>query len=826
MAKSIQLMLNKITFIQVLHVLFKEHIQHPIRGAAIIVAMAIGCAGLTSVLVINETAKQSYNMASQPLVSNVHYVVAPKNGERIDKADYAKLRRQGHTGLVAVTEKRFSLLDNKSIQLLGIDYYALINLANNKEVTPQNPVSNIIFDETARYFIHPDIKNNLQFETNSQGKFIQLADRSIGPVAEFAGTGMGPSLIADVGIVYEDFPDSQLSYLLVVGEKQSADMLSQALPPHLYLKALVTGEDAKTLTSSFHMNLFAMGLLMFVVCLFVIMNALHLLMNKRIRTYKILRQMGVPIRTLTTVSLMETGLISSVGSVMGVVVGVWFASLLSPAVNQTLASLYNVSVGTAELSLLEIFLQCWGACLLGGLAACFLPLQQVNQKLTSLSSQQANPNRWFWISILLLALALFLSFTVDDVLRSFIVICLVIFAGCFFAIASIPWILKQVKTKISTNYPIIHWSISDALRVSSKSNIAFCAFFIAVVANIGMNLMVDSFRTATQSWIEQRLDADAYIYTNESLKITNWIAQQYPDIQTVIRQQEEGSFQQQSIEVRSFPLSKERRSALKFEEAFENVWQAFSNKNGALINQQFALSQNLSLGQSFTINTETLGKQQLLVAGIYPDYGNPQKQLLLPPNKVKEPENGRNIIALYLPQVEGARIQFDALMGTFKDTHQQSDLIKTEQLLVLSMETFDRTFVITQGLNIITLLVAAFSLTTSILIIDKDNAPQRALIKSLGVGANRLLVTTLTQYSMLCLLICLLAIPFGLGLSWLLINLVNVHAFHWTYPLVTNISVLTNVVWTSITLIILTVFFPAFKTAKYPLLRELKWLQR
>lgn len=810
-------------------VLLKEHRQQPMRVLTIVFAMAIGCAGLTAVLVINDAAKLSYQQASQPLVSNVNMVIAPKNGEKISKSDYAELRKRGFVNLVAVTQQQVMLSAQKSVQIFGIDYFAIMSLAELANTNQVSTIADIGFSNSTRYLAHPNFKKRLDKNADMKGQFLISQNIKLGPISEYSGNGMGEQLVADISVVFEDFPGSSITYLMVIGHHREIALLSSALPSHLYVKELVTGADAEELTGSFHMNLLAMGLLMFVVCLFVIMNALHLLMSKRIAMFKILRQMGVTMTELGIATLLEALVISTLSCMIGIFVGIWFASILAPAVNQTLANLYQVNVGFNQLSLLDIFIQCWLASVIGVIAACILPLKQISHELTMLVENvpRRQPNRlWFALSILLFSLAGLMLIWVNSVLGAFLIIALIIFAGCFLVLAATPWLLNQLAKMIPPYQPIAHWSARDALRVSNKSNIALCAFFIAVVANIGMNLMVNSFRGATEDWITQRLDADAYIYTNQATQVKQWLKQNTPEFETLIRRQEMGIFEQQNIEIRSFPTSPNRQKSLVFDSNKKGAWNAFNAQDGVLINQQFALSKEITLGQPIDVITETLGKQTYTVVGIYLDYGNPNSQLLLPPEKVKEPEDGRNIIALYLSNRHSIEEQLEQLTIAFPDDFEQSDLLKTSELLTLSMATFDRTFAITHGLNIITLLVAAFSLATSVLMIDKDNAPQRALIKSMGVGANKLLVSTMTQYSLLCFVVCLLATPFGIGLSWLLINLVNVHAFHWSYALHIEPSIVLNIIVVSSALILITVFIPALRSAKTPLISDIKWLQQ
>jgi putative ABC transport system permease protein len=140
------------------------------------------------------------------------------------------------------------------------------------------------------------------------------------------------------------------------------------------------------------------------------------------------------------------------------------------------------------------------------------------------------------------------------------------------------------------------------------------------------------------------------------------------------------------------------------------------------------------------------------------------------------------------------------------------------------MQTFERTFVITDGLNIVTLLVAALSLATSVLMIDMDNRPQRALLSSMGVGNYQITGLSLIQYTLLSLLAFLVALPFGIGLTWLLINLINVQAFSWSYPILITPSKLLSAGVMSVMLIVIVVALPLYRLSRRKLVEDIKCL--
>lgn len=69
-----------------------------------------------------------------------------------------------------------------------------------------------------------------------------------------------------------------------------------------------------------------------------------------------------------------------------------------------------------------------------------------------------------------------------------------------------------------------------------------------------------------------------------------------------------------------------------------------------------------------------------------------------------------------------------------------------------------------------------------------------------------------------------MAIPFGIILSWLLINFINIQAFGWSYPLLLDSISIVKLTSASLALLIAAMLLPAYLRTKRPLLEDLKWL--
>jgi putative ABC transport system permease protein len=844
--------------VPLLKLIWASYQHNTLRVALVLIALITACAGLSAVLVINSAAKNSYASASQPFLQQVEQRITARSGHSLSKQDFTSLRRLGFTQLIPVLRSSQNIIHPKTgetrrLSLLGIDTFSIFSYSasNTSQVVPNNtspPTQDLsqLWTPPFTSVIHPDFASELNF---ASGHVLSIENKqSLPQLAITDIDGLGREVVMDIGQLQRVLGTQKISELLVIGEKEkeknnsAIDVLQAALPDHLQLENINTGDQAQQLTGSFHLNLLAMACLMFVVCMFVVMNALHLLIMKRWQNLRIARQLGVSRKQIYWAQGAELVLISFLCAPLGAIAGVLLAQLASPMVSLTLQSLFDVRVGYTQVAYVTLMLQCFVACIMGAVAAAILPMWQLNTKLAlrnlSVSTHSSHLS-WLYASIALGCFAVGLGYYSTGMLMSFGAIAISIFAGCSLLIYAVPKSLNTLFNTLPEQWVLFRWLAADGVRLSQKSKIACCAFFIALTSNIGMNLMVDSFRQATHQWLSQRLVADQYVSTQTPKVFTAWLASQDINVDVVERKgidaflvdesQSREIFQannqtnnQTKLELRSYPSTELYQSAMLFAEQQTDVWKVFSAGQGVLVNQQLALRHGLTLGETLSFYTETSRPETKQIVGIYYDYGNQNVQAMLDLDYFSKYKANTTLFALHFASEQQQRLFANQL--TSSSISNQVRSIQTRELLALSMKTFERTFVITDGLNIVTLLVAALSLATSVLMIDMDNRPQRALLRSMGVGNYQITGLSLIQYTLLSLLACLVALPFGIGLTWLLINLINVQAFSWSYPILITPSKLFSAGMMSILLIVIVVALPLYKLSRRKLVEDIKCL--
>jgi putative ABC transport system permease protein len=812
-------------------------------------ALLIAAIGLAAVLIINHSAKQSYQQETTFLLPNVtHQIISDDPQQPLSKLDYAQLKRLGFSELVAYASSKHSLfrgtapLLERKTTLTGIDFASALALKAfqqtiQKHRTPEtsgNPLAILLTNHAA--FSHVEFIENIAKTQTPPEQALRLDGEQgalLPPLIGVNEASLGNDIVLDIPLYFQLVANAKLSGLLWLADAQHntrrLDMLSQALPSHLKLVAFASSEQQGDLTSSFHLNLLAMALLMFVVCLFIVLNAVNLLLNARMPWLRISRQLGISRMAIMLVHLAELLLFNAVMCGVGIVLGLYLANAAAPSVQATLASLYGVKVGFGHISFVSLYLQIFFISLLGSGLALLLPFKQLNLHLTHRHPppvdqiQHRHWQRWLLSVACALALGSFLLLYLATQLWLLLVaVACLILCGCVLLLLSYAGSLNLLFRRIPTHYVLLRLSVKQSIALSSKAKIACCAFFIAATSNIGMNLMVDSFRSATFSWLDTRLAADYYLYYRGDVALSDLAEQSHVVLSK--RYENYVPYQGLTIQQYSYPSSDTFKHAMVYYRVNdrEQAWQAFTSGQGIFVNQQFAFHFDKDLGDVIQLPAPSSGQSQnYQILGIVYDFGSPSKQVLFPVSAFNTDTS-----KVYLYALEGNETQIATFAQNLVAAGLESEtsLLKTADLLAMSMQTFDKTFLITDGLNVVTLLVAALSLACAIMVLSKDLSPQNMLLRSLGVGKFKVQLLALLQNLLLCIVALIFATPFGILLSWVLINAINYHAFQWTYPLQVDVTTLVFIYALSLAVVLLVIFIPTFKATQKPLIEDIRWL--
>lgn len=736
---------------------------NPLQLLMLLAGLALATALWSGVQALNGQARASYATAGALLGQGQDAQLVSTTGA-LPVTAFATVRRAGWN-VSPVVEGRLTL-GRARVTVLGID--PLSAPAQAGQVA--GGLTELAAFFNGRAFAHPQTVLELA------GAWPDLAASDAVPVgtllmdiAQAQALLNMPNQITRLTIAADQRPDLAPLTELIAG--------SQITPP-------ADGTDLAGLTDSFHLNLTAFGLLAFAVGLFIVHSAIGLAFEQRRAVMRTLRALGMPLQGLVILLAAEMALLALLAGAVGLALGYVMAASLLPDVAATLRGLYGAPVaGSLVLEgrwlLAGFAMTLAGTALAGGQA-----LWQV-ARLPLLAP--ARPRAWALASghgmrvqagigaaCGLVAIALTLWPGGLGLIGGFVLLACALL-GCALVL---PLVLGGMlaRAQAIARRPVAQWFWADSAQNLPRLSLALMALMLALAANIGVGTMVASFRGTFIGWLDQRLVAEMTVTPRDAaqaLALQDFLTGRVDAILPLQRQDADIAGQPAEVfAMRDHATFRENWPLLA--EA-PQVWDELAAGAGVLINEQMHHRARLDIGMQVTI----AGLPARPVLGIYADYGNPRAQVILTESlfAARWPDTPIRQLALRTSDPDRVLAMLQDDFGLSRD-----QITLQAQAKALSLTIFERTFLVTGALNVLTLTVAALALFASLVTLSGLRMVQLAPLWALGMTARQLATLELARACMLAGLTFVLALPVGLMLAQILLSVINVQAFGWRLP--------------------------------------------
>ncbi|GGW38510.1 ABC transporter permease [Gemmobacter lanyuensis] len=736
--------------------------RNPVQLFTLLAGLSLGTALWTGVQAINAEARASYDDAARTLDEGQLAQLATASGAPISEQTYVALRRAGWL-VSPVIEGRLG-----SVRIIGIDPLTLPRDTGAARMMTGADLSG---------FLIPPGQILAQAETLNR-----LPDTD---AARIATPGAAPGVaITDIGVAQLLLNRvGQIDRLMVTPEQPLGQRPLADVAPDLLLTAAQGSTDVARLTDSFHLNLTAFGLLSFVVGLFIVHGAIGLAFEQRRPMLRSLRALGAPLNRLIALMVLELAGLALIAGGVGIALGYAMAAALLPDVAATLRGLYGAEVA-GQLVLRPVWVISGLAMALGGTAAAAAGSLWSLARMPLLAS--ALPQAWgaartgraqVTFALVLLGLAGALTQWGQGLLAGFVLLGALLIGGALL----LPPILRAVLhwAEARARGPLAQWFWADTRQQLPGLSLALMALLLAMAANVGVSTMVSSFRLTFVAFLDQRLASELYVTTAnpaEADRVLNSLEGTVDAVLPLLSMRQ--SVAGQPVELYGARDHATYRDNWHLLQAVPDAWDALARGEGVLINEQLFRRAGLGLGAPVPLAQGGA----LPVLGIYGDYGNPIGQIVLTEAefRARYPEVTALRFGLRLdpgrvPDLR-AKLQADAGLPA-------SGIVDQAAIKALSLDVFERTFLVTSALNMLTLAVAGFAILMGLLTLAAMRLPQMAPVWALGVTRRHLALLDLGRALLLAALTGVLALPLGLALAWALLAIVNVEAFGWRLPM-------------------------------------------
>ncbi|MGH8275696.1 MAG: ABC transporter permease, partial [Steroidobacteraceae bacterium] len=825
----------------------------PVQLARALIGLTLGVGTIVAVDVATASARRAFELSLQAVQGTAtHQIVGGPQG--IDERWYARLRTQDL--LPGAPQPPFAPLlagyvtvGDRTLQLLGIDPLATAQLdaAAGPGAAPRFTGVDADASLLRAWFTEPgavvmSARTAQQLRLASGASFglqiggVRHTATLIARIAD-AGPGFDGLILTDVAQAQEWLAApgrlSRIDVRLPPAAAGAADLkrLRALLPPELSVHATASeARETFAMTAAFTTNLKAMSLLALLVGTLLIYGAVSFAVLQRRAIIGVLRALGATRREVLTLVLGEAAVLGAVGAGCGVLLGLAIGRGLIGLVSQTINDLYFV-VAVNEVTVpASSLVKALGAGLGTALAAALLPALEVAASAPQLGLQRSvlearalHLARRLFVSGALLTLGAGLMVLVSgrSLLGGFAALFMLLLGVAAVTPAALRVLAGASARLAARASPVARLACGDIAASLSRTGVAIAALGMALTAMIGVAIMVESFRESLHEWLLHTMRADIYVSApgpgaeSPERGLDPQVIRALLAVPAIRAHSESRRAVVDSargpLDLHAVRLAPASYAGLQFTRGdAAHAWPRFA-RGDILASEPLAWRLGIAPGATLELNTAE-GPRAFTVAGVYREYGNDRGEVLMELDEYQRLWHDEAVSALGLYLAPGAPLHASVEQLRAAGRGRQALLIRSNaDIRALSMQIFERTFVITRVLYWLAAGVAAIGLVSALLAWELERSRELALVRCLGLTPAGTAALIIAQTAFMGIAALLAAVPAGLLTALVLTEVINRRAFGWQIDLHLSAAQFTHALWLALAAALASGLYPAWR---------------
>ena len=179
-------------------------------------------------------------------------------------------------------------------------------------------------------------------------------------------------------------------------------------------------------------------------------------------------------------------------------------------------------------------------------------------------------------------------------------------------------------------------------------------------------------------------------------------------------------------------------------------------------------------------------------------------------------DHANTSLGLYLKKgadIEQVRAELDLRLMA---SHQPLSVRSNKEIREVSLETFERTFAITQVLRLLAVGVAFVGIVSALMALQYERRREMAVLRATGLTPRQTGGLVLLQTGFMGLMAGVMAIPLGIVVAVALVRVINLRSFGWTMDLTVSVGPLLIAVLLAILAALLAGAYPARLAMRTP----------
>ena len=775
---------------------------HPVRALVAVMAIALGVAMGFGIHLVNEAAFSEFSAAARSLSGSADLQVRGKSA-LLDETWYEQIAAMPEVEIAApVLELDLAVPGQRStLKVLGIDGFqsALISPDLMGQPEEGKALDTLMADTV---FLSPAAMTWLQLSTGDKLTLIVGTRRvSLRVAGSLLRARAGQRLaVMDVGSAQWQLARlgqlSRIDIKLVPGANRSIFKTTLEKTHGSLVVAETEDQDKRTATMSraYRVNLNVLALVALFTGAFLVFSTQALSVLRRRPQFALLRTMGVTRRQLLAQVLIEGGLLGVLGAALGIALGYGLAAAALSMFSGDLGGGYFPGVQPtlvfSPIAALVFFSAGAGVALLGSWSPAMEAAHAKPAAAMKAGSEDLAlaPLAVPWPALATIALgAVFTVLPPVSGLPVFGYLSIVLLLVG--SIALMPRAASIIFSVLAPRWTGVMGSLA-LTRLANAPNqaaIALGGVLASFSLMVAMAIMVASFRSSVDDWLQHLLSADMYVRVQnggDAGRMSTDEQQQIAHLPAVARME---TTRHQPITLdparptvaliartldadapdRSIPIVGESLKGIA-----RPVWisEAMVDLYGWQPGQAVALPMQGKL-ETFT------------VAGVWRDYARQSGALMLRLEDYRAATGDMHVndVALWLRRDNSAaqlRTQLESLpfAGTL-------EFAEPGEIRAISLKIFDRSFAVTYLLEGVAIIIGLFGVAATFSAQTLSRAKEFGMLRHIGVARRQILMLLAGEGALLAGLAIAAGFVLGGCISLILVFIVNPQSFHWTMGL-------------------------------------------
>ena len=818
--------------------------RHPWQLALALLGICIGVAVMVAVDLANESSRKAFRLSLNAINGEAtHHVVGGPEG--LDESLYTRLRvNEGLRDIAPIIDGYIEINDT-ALRLIGVDLFAesrfrryqLATRDNGAGGGPGPALVRRMLNQPGAILLSAATASRLGVRTNDRFSVLAAGRERRAVLADVLADGergLGQLVIADIATAQAWLDKrgilSRIDVRIPPGDQAAvAERISAALPPGAQLlSADRRGRSVTELTDAFMTNLTAMSLLALLVGIFLIYNSVSFAVLQRRGLIGVLRALGLTRGQAFGLIITEGAILGVIGAVAGVLLGIWLGDQLLTLVSRSINDLYfRVKVSEVSVEPLSVAIGLAagiGATIVAAAvpaleAASYRPRLAITRSVLEMRTSRVLP-LIAAAGLLAVGSAFALLRLSSSSLNAGLTALFLLVLG--FAVC-IPVLVRGLSGQLAPLASRVagmpaRLAVSGVAASLSRTGVAIVALTVAVSTTVGVTVMVDSFRTAVSDWLGESLQSDIYVgvpYGSLQPALVDELAAVPGVIAYSARRWAWLESEQGRTRIIAQQMAPGRYAGVQLLDADAGqAWQEFDEQGAVFVSAPFAYRNQIGRGDNLQLLTGS-GRRPFPVAATYQSYDAGGGSVLMSrATYLRHWADPRiDAIGLYLePGADPATVVL--ALRQVSEGVQAIFVRSVSELRAASLRIFDRTFLITNVLYWLAVGVAVIGILGAMLALQLERARELAILRAIGMTPGQLAGMVTLQTGYIGLLSGLAALPLGLLLAWVLIDVINRRSFGWSMDIQVAGSALLSALALAVGAALLAGIYPAYRAAR------------